>query len=127
MNDPTPIGLKSSYIQLCRQHRQELRMLFRPAPWDWLLGKAGISRAGGSTPILSENEIVIPRLDQLVRRLREHAEVVVIDCLPQDFACLAFDEDGCTLANVVAGDAEEAALRALLLLAARPAAQQTRS
>jgi hypothetical protein len=70
---------------------------------------------------LNDDEIVIPRLEQLICRLRQHAEVVVIDCLPQDFACLAFDDDGSTLANIVAGDPEEAAFRALLLLASEQA------
>lgn len=91
-------------------------MLFLPARWDWILGQDGISRVEGSDHVLAEDEVIIPRLDQLIRRLREHAEVVVIDCLPEDFACLVFDGDGGTLANVVAGDAEEAALRALLAL-----------
>ncbi len=69
--------------------------------------------------------MVVPRLDSLIRRLREHAEVVVIDCLPEDYACLAFDEDGNTLVNVVADGAEEAALRALLLLTRKRAEGDT--
>lgn len=117
MNDAAANGLTPAYIQLCWQHRQDIRRLFEPAPWDWILGPDGISRAGASTQPLDEEEIVIPRLQRLLRRLRQHAEVVVIDCLPQDIACLAFDEDGSTLANVVAGDPEEAAFRAVLLLA----------
>ena len=117
MKDATANGLTLAYLQLCRQHRQTIRQLFQPAPWDWILGPDGISRAGVSIHPLDEDEIVIPRLERLIRQLRQHTEVVVIDCLPQDFACLAFDEDGSTLANVVAGDPEEAAFRALLLLA----------
>src|SRR5690606_27383682 len=106
-------------------HRQELSRLFRPAPWDWLLGPDGVSRAGGPDRLPFGQDVVIPRLDQLIRRLRDHAPAVVLDCLPQDFACLAFDEDGWTLANVVASDVEEAALKALLLLAGQDAKGDT--
>lgn len=127
MNDPVPDGFTSSYLQLCRDYRRELTMLFQPTPWSWLLGPDGVTRAEGSPRALAQGEIVIPRLDQLINRLRELAEVVVIDCLPQDVACLAFDQDGCTLANVVANDPEEAALRALLLLAKQVPAPPTSS
>lgn len=121
MITPVPRGMTPTYLQFCREHRQEINRLFPPAPWDWLLGPEGMSRVGGSTPVLAGNEIVIPQLDRLIRRLREHTEVVLIDFLPQDVACLAFDDEGSPLANIVAGDAEEAALRALLLLVARRA------
>lgn len=119
MNEPVRNGLPAAYLQLCRQNQQQIGELFPPAAWDWLLGPAGISRVKPSTEVLDDDEAIVPRLDRLIRRLREHAEVVVIDCLPEDYACLAFDEDGCTLVNVVANGAEEAALRALLLLASK--------
>ncbi len=125
MNTPTPNGLTAGYLQLCQQHRQEIRELFPPVAWNWLLGPDGISRVAAPARPLDEDEMVVPRLDSLIRRLREHAEVVVIDCLPEDYACLAFDEDGNTLVNVVADGAEEAALRALLLLTRKRAEGDT--
>ncbi len=119
MNQAVPKGFSSSYLQLCRQHRQALAMLFQPTPWDWVLGPDGVTNVGESPRALAERETVIPRLDQLMDRLGELAEVVMIDCLPGDVACLAFDEDGRTLANLVADDPEEVALQALLLLMSR--------
>jgi hypothetical protein len=119
MNEPAPNGFSSRYLQLCRQHRQALALLFQPTAWTWVLGPDGGTSVGRSARALTENEIVIPCLGQLMDRLRELAEVVVIDCLPGDVACLAFDEDGRTLANVVADDPEEAALQALVLLMSR--------
>lgn len=121
MNEPAPNGFSSRYLQLCRQHRKALAILFRPATWNWVLSPDGVANVGRSARALTENEIVIPCLGQLMDRLRELAEVVVIDCLPGDVACLAFDEDGRTLVNVVANGPEEAALQALLLLARQSA------
>ncbi len=121
VNEPAPNGFSSSYLQLCRQHRKALAILFRPATWNWVLSPDGVANVGGTPRALGESEVVIPRLDQLMDQLRELAEVVVIDCLPEDVACLAFDENGSTLVNVVADDPEGAALQALLLLARQSA------
>ncbi|CCF83501.1 hypothetical protein [Nitrolancea hollandica] len=121
MNEPVPNRQSPSFLQLCRQHRQALTMLFQPTPWNWVLSPDGVANVGGTPRALGESEVVIPRLDQIMDRLRELAEVVVIDCLPGDAACLAFDEDGRTLVNVVANGPEEAALQALLLLARQSA------
>ncbi len=115
-------GFAASYLRLCRGQGKRLCSSLAPRPGDWLLGPDGPELVGESPRPLATGEVVVPRLDRVVELLREEAASAVVSYEAGDFACLAFDEHGRSLANVVSKTPEEAALRALLFIQAERAA-----
>lgn len=119
--DPNEIinGFAFSYLRLCRGQGFELASRLEPLPGDWILGENvpdDMRLAGDPPGELADGEVVVPSLSRLVHLLREEAHSVVIDCYPDDFACMAFNEGSFSLANIVSRNPEEAALRALLFI-----------
>ena len=118
-------GFAASYLRLCRGQARGVTSALQPQAGDWLLRADGeLDLAGDPPRALAPGEVVVPRLDRVVQLLRAEAESLVIDCHMADYACVAFDGDGRSLANVVARSPEEAALRALLFVQAEKAANE---
>lgn len=116
-------GIASSYIRLCKGQGRTLTSTLEPAPGEWLLRADGELELAGDPPrVLAKGEIVIPRLERLLALLREQVGSLALDYQQGDFACVAFDAEGRSLANVVSRNPEEAALRALLFILAERAA-----
>jgi hypothetical protein len=122
-------GYAYSYLRLCRGQGYNLTSQLEPVPCDWILGENipdDMRLAGDPPGELSDGEVVVPSLSRLVHLLRAEAHSVVVDCYPDDFACMAFDEGSFSLANVVSRNPEEAALRALLFILSERAANEIR-
>ncbi|MDI3339646.1 MAG: hypothetical protein QJR03_03860 [Sphaerobacter sp.] len=118
-------GVPLPYIRVCQGPGRRLLSSLAPEPGEWILRADGELELAGDPPRpLAEGEVVVPRLHRLIALLRAEAHSVVIDCYPTDYACMAFDEDGVSLANVVSFSPEEAALRALLFIRAERAAHE---
>lgn len=118
-------GFAASYLRLCRGQGRSVTAALAPEAGDWLLRPDGELELVGDPPrALGPDEVVVPRLDRLVQLLRAVAESLVIDCYPADYACVAFDGEGRSLANVVSRSPEEAALRTLLFVRAEKAANE---
>lgn len=120
-------GLAVSYVRLCRGMGRPLTSTLEPRPGDWLLREDGELELATDPPrALQPGEIVVPRLERLVELIHAEAPSVVIDAYSSDFACLAFDGDGRSLANIVSRNIEEAVMRALLFIQSERAANETR-
>jgi hypothetical protein len=122
-------GYAFSYLRLCRGQGYDLTSSLDPLPGDWILGKnipQDMRLAGDPAGSLNDGEVVVPSLSRLVHLLRAEAHSVVIDCYPDDFACMAFDEGSFSLANIVSRNPEEAALRALLFIRSERTANELR-
>jgi hypothetical protein len=122
-------GFALSYLRLCRGQGFQLTSNLEPRTGDWVLGENvpdDLQLITDPARALREREVVVPSLGRLVQMLREQAHAVVIDCYPDDFACMAFDENSFSLANVVSRNPEEAALRALLFILSERAANEPR-
>jgi hypothetical protein len=114
-----------SYITLCRKQRQLISGLLEPEPGDWLFGPGGLALVGEPPASMRDDQIFIPRLDQLIGLLRRQAAHVILSCYPGDYACQVLDAQDQPLANVISRTAEEAALHALIfVLAERTANEQ---
>ena len=127
--DPNEVinGFAYSYLRLCRGQGKEFASKLTPAPGDWILGESipdDMRMAGNPAGDLAEGEVVVPSLTRLVHLLRQEAHAVVIDCYPEDFACMCFNEQSFSLANIVSRNPEEAAFRALLFIISEKAAQE---
>jgi hypothetical protein len=104
------------YLKLCRRQRRIINVLISPKPGDWLLGSTGLSLTGDSPGPVAEDEVVVPRLDQLIRLLNQHADRVIISFSGGDAVCQAMDGFGQPLANIISRSPEEAAFRALIFI-----------
>jgi hypothetical protein len=113
-----------SYITLCRKQRQLISTLRTPEAGDWLFGPNGVTMAGPSPEPEPDGAIFLPRLDQLIRLLRDQAAHVIVSCYPDGYSCQVMDADDQALANVISKTPEEAALRALVFVLAERAANQ---
>ncbi len=127
--DPNEVinGFAFSYLRLCRGHGYALTSSLEPQPGDWILGERipdDMRLATDPPGTLQAGEIVVPSLTRLVHLLRQEAYSVVIDCYPDDFACMCFNEDSFSLANVVSRNPEEAAMRSLLFILSEKKAQE---
>ena len=127
--DPNDVinGFAYSYLRLCRGQGYQFASNLTPQPGDWILGENipdDMRLAGDPPGELQEGEVVVPTLHRLVHLLRQQAHAVVIDCYPEDFACMCFNEDSFSLANIVSRNPEEAAFRALLFILSEKAAQE---
>ncbi|HET9016926.1 MAG TPA: hypothetical protein VFN57_15095 [Thermomicrobiaceae bacterium] len=112
-------GFAASYLRLCRGQARPLTSMLVPQAGEWLLradGDLELELAGDPPRALAPGEVVVPRLDRVVQLLRAEAEALVVDYHSGDYACVAFDAEGRSLANVVSRNPEEAALRALLFV-----------
>ena len=113
-----------SYITLCRKQRQLISGLLELEPGDWLFGPDGLALVGEPPASMRDDQIFIPRLDQLIGLLRRQAAHVILSCYPGDYACQVLDAQDQPLANVISRTAEEAALRALIFVLAERAANE---
>ncbi len=113
-----------SYITLCRKQRQLISKLITPEPGDWLFGSNGLTTIGQPPEPASNGEIFLPRLDQLIRLLRDQAAHVIVSCYPDGYSCQVMDDHDQPLANVISKSPEEAALRALVFVLAERAANE---
>jgi hypothetical protein len=127
--DPNEVinGFAYSYLRLCRGQGYEFASQLEPQPGDWILGENvpdDMRMALDPPGELGEKEVVVPTLTRLVHLLRQEAHAVVIDCYPEDFACMCFNEGSFSLANIVSRNPEEAAFRALLFILSEKKAQE---
>ena len=112
-----------SYLKLCQGFARSLTSQLDPEPGDWLWGPAnGVEIVTMPPQGRSPEQVLLPRLERLLCLLQEEAPVFVLDYNQGDYACLAFDEAGRSLANVVAPYPAEAVLRAILFIRAERAA-----
>jgi hypothetical protein len=129
--DPNEVinGFAYSYLRLCRGQGKQFASQLTPQPGDWILGETipdDMRMAGHPAGELAEGEVVVPSLTRLVHLLRQEAHAVVIDCYPEDFACMCFNEQSFSLANIVSRNPEEAAFRALLFIVSEKAANEAK-
>ena len=127
--DPDEVinGFAYSYLRLCRGQGYEFASQLTPQPGDWILGETvpdDMRMVFDPPGELQEKEVVVPTLSRLVQLLRSEAHAVVIDCYPEDFACMCFNEGSFSLANIVSRNPEEAAFRALLFIISEKKAQE---
>ncbi len=115
-----------SYLKLCQGFGRALTSELDPEPGDWLWGPSGVEAVTLPTQGRRPEQVLLPRLERLLRLLQEEAPVFVLDYNRGDYACLAFDEAGRSLANVVAPYPAEAVLRAILFIRAERAANVRR-
>ncbi len=113
-----------SYITLCQRQRQLISDLLTPEPGDWLFGSNGLTLVRHPPEPESNGEIFLPRLDQLIRLLRDRAAHVIVSCYPDGYSCQVMDADDQPLANVISKSPEESALRALVFVLAERAANE---
>lgn len=113
-----------SYITLCRKQRKVISTVITPATGDWLFGSAGFSLVGQPQAPARDDEIFLPRLDQLISLLRHQAAHVIVSSYPEEYACQVMDAGDESLANVISRTPEEAALRALIFVLAERAANE---
>lgn len=111
-----------SYLKLCQGFARSLTSRLDPEPGDWLWGPNGLEVVAWPPQGRDPEQVLLPRLERLLRLLQEEAPVFVLDYNQGDYACLAFDEAGRSLANVVAPYPAEAVLRAILFIRAERAA-----
>jgi hypothetical protein len=120
-------GFAYSYLRLCRGQGYDFASRLTPQPGEWILGEnipEDMRLTSDPAGELGEKEVVVPSLTRLVHLLRQEAHAVVIDCYPDDFACMCFNEASFSLANIVSRNPEEAAFRALLFILSEKAANQ---
>lgn len=122
---PTMRGFAASYIRLCKGQGRRITTSLQPLAGDWLLRQDGELELTGDPPRpLTAGELVVPRLDRLLQLLKEQVNSLVLDGHEEDYACLAFDDEGRSLANIVSRNPEEAIMRALLFILAERAANE---
>lgn len=117
-----PGAPSSGYIRLCSGVARRLTRTLAPEPGDWLVGPNGLRLVGTEPVACTPQDVVLPRLSRLLQLLAAEVETFVIDYAGGEYACLAFDEAGRPLANVVARTPEEAVLRALVFVQTERAA-----
>jgi hypothetical protein len=113
-----------SYITFCRKQQQLISALLEPEPGDWLFGPDGLALVGEPPVPVRDDQIFIPRLDQLIGLLHLQAAHVILSCYPGDYACQVLDAQDQPLANVISRTPEEAILRALVFVLAERAANK---
>ena len=111
-----------SYLKLCQGFARSLTSRLDPEPGDWLWGPDGLEVVACPPQDRHPEQVLLPRLERLLYLLQEEAPVFVLDYNQGDYACLAFDKAGRSLANVVAPYPAEAVLRAILFIRAERAA-----
>lgn len=117
-------GVPQGYIRVCKGPGRNLMSTLEPESGDWILRADDELELVGDPPrVLAEGEVLVPRLSRLIELLRAEAHSTLIDCRDGEYACMVFDEDESSLANIVSFSPEEAALRALLFVRAERAAQ----
>lgn len=108
----------ASYLRFCKGQGRRFCAELEPWPGDGLLGPERLEIAGDPPRQPAADEIVIPRLDHLLRIMRDEIPIVMLDCRHEDTGCLCYDEETRPLANVVSRNPEEALLRALIFIRA---------
>jgi len=120
-----------AYVTICVRYARWLGKGLQPEPGDWLVNQEGhphmVTLVESPQRVASEEEIVVPSLERLLMELAKECASFVIDYSGGEFACVAFDEQGRSLANVVADDASAAVARALVFIRAERAAQERAS
>jgi hypothetical protein len=111
-----------SYLKLCAGFGAALTSRLEPEPGDWLWESDRLELVTAPPRQRRPGEVLVPSLERVLRLLEVEAPVFVLDYQRGDYACLAFDEEGRSLANVVARFPAEAVLRAVLFIRAERAA-----
>ncbi len=118
-----------TYIALCQRYERWLTGSLRPEPGDWVVPRHGHPDEIHLvvTPIeLVPEGVLVPRLERLLSQLAEECASFVLDYSGGEFACVAFDEHGRTLANVVAPEPSSAVAQALVFIRAERSVQEHR-
>jgi len=76
------------------------------------------------TESVPEEEVLVPKLERLLAQLAQECASFVLDYSAGEFACVAFDEHGRTLANVVAPEPSSAVAQALVFIRAERSAHE---
>ncbi|MCX2726395.1 hypothetical protein OO015_02670 [Thermomicrobium sp. 4228-Ro] len=121
-------GPSEAYVTLCQRFARWLTSDRRAEPGDWVVARGALPQAARvvTEPVVVGNaEVVVPRLERLLTDLSRECAAFVLDYSSGEYACVAFDEQGRTLANVVAGDPAAALAQALVFIRAERAAQTT--
>lgn len=119
-----------TYVSLCQRYRRWLTAELHPEPGDWIARKDGRPEVlrlvvSPSEPLATE-EVLVPRMERLVAQLAQECASFVLDYSAGEFACVAFDEYGRTLANVVAPEPCTAVAQALVFIRAERSAHERR-
>jgi hypothetical protein len=117
-----------AYVTICVRYARWLGKGLQPEPGDWLVNQEGhphaVTLVTSPQRAAGEEEILVPSLERLLAELAKECASFVIDYTGGEFACVAFDEQGRSLANVVASDASVAVAQALVFIRAERAAQE---
>jgi len=115
----------ATYIAVCQRYARWLAGERAAEPGDWIVPLRGApeqARLVVAPIVVAASEVVVPRLERLLTELARECSSFVLDFSSGEFACVAFDEQGRTLANVVASDPAAAAAQALAFIRAERAA-----
>lgn len=115
-----------TYVSLCQRFARWLTEERVACPGDWLApdrGDASELRLVLEPVPVPNDAVVVPCLERLLDELRRECASFVLDYTSGEFACVAFDDHGRMLANVVASDPAAAAAQALVFIRAERAAQ----
>lgn len=116
------------YVSLCQRYRRWLTADLRPEPGDWVAPKDGhpdtVRLVMAPTESVPEEEVLVPKLERLLAQLAQECASFVLDYSAGEFACVAFDEHGRTLANVVAPEPSSAVAQALVFIRAERSAYE---
>lgn len=121
------VGPSESLIQLCRRYERWLTQNLTPEPGDWWISRGDTSAMPslvGEGNEIPGNAVLIPRLEGFLQVLATECASFVLDYSHGEFACVAFDERGRSLANVVATDPSLAVAQALVFIRAERAANR---
>lgn len=128
MANPVP---SDTLVALCQRYERWLSRGVRPWPGDWRAPRRGPQRSvqliGEPADSLREDEVLVPRLERLLEWLAAECASFVLDWSGGEFACVAFDEHGRSLANVVATDPAVAVAQALVFIRVEREAHERQS
>jgi hypothetical protein len=117
-----------AYVTICVRYARWLGKGLHAEPGDWLVNQEGdphaVTLVTSSQRVAGVAEILVPSLERLLAELAKECASFVIDYSGGEFACVAFDEQGRSLANVVASDASAAVAQALVFIRAERATQE---
>jgi len=121
-------GPSGAYTAICQRFARWLVSERCAEPGDWIVSRGGSPESAQLVmePVwVEKGVVVVPRLERLLSELSRECTSFVLDFTSREYACVAFDEQGRTLANVVASDPAAAVAQALVFIRAERAAQAT--
>jgi hypothetical protein len=126
-NDQFADRFDESYLRLCQKQGRPITSQLDLRVGDFLVGPTGLRLYMDPTQPKSDDEVVVPDLDRVLKMLQAEAPIVVLDTQQGDFGLTAFDEYNRSLANVVSHNAPEACMRALLFVTSERRANELAS